>query len=122
VLLSRSNTARMDVGKMLAVAAISFYQTYISPYKGFHCPHRVHRGGLSCSEYGKHVIGRHGLLVGGQLILERFGECALSARVMKFATPEATGRAGGENPFAEYGCPCAGCFFWLDPLSCCGPF
>jgi putative component of membrane protein insertase Oxa1/YidC/SpoIIIJ protein YidD len=112
----------MDIGTMLAVAAISFYQVCISPHKGFCCAHRVHRGGLSCSAYGKQVIRRHGIIVGTRLIMERFRECVLSARTMQFARPDRGTRPSEDNPFEEYGCPCAGCFFWLDPPCCCGLF
>jgi putative component of membrane protein insertase Oxa1/YidC/SpoIIIJ protein YidD len=40
----------------LAIAAITIYQRYLSPYKGFCCAHRVLHGGPSCSEYARQTI------------------------------------------------------------------
>jgi putative component of membrane protein insertase Oxa1/YidC/SpoIIIJ protein YidD len=62
--------------KFLALAAISFYQRYLSPLKGFVCAFRIHTGRDSCSAYGKRVIARHGLLRGLVLLNRRLSACA----------------------------------------------
>jgi putative component of membrane protein insertase Oxa1/YidC/SpoIIIJ protein YidD len=61
--------------KILALAAISFYQRYLSPLKGFNCAFRRHTGRDSCSAYGKRVIARHGLPVGLELLRRRLDDC-----------------------------------------------
>ena len=40
----------------LALGLIRAYQRWVSPYKGFACAHRVHRGGPSCSVVGAQVV------------------------------------------------------------------
>jgi len=59
----------------LALAAIRFYQRFVSPYKGFSCALRVATGGASCSAYGHAVIARFGLLRGLGLLQRRFELC-----------------------------------------------
>jgi putative component of membrane protein insertase Oxa1/YidC/SpoIIIJ protein YidD len=36
-----------------AIASLNTYQKYLSPHKGFSCPHRLAYGGDSCSEYNE---------------------------------------------------------------------
>jgi uncharacterized protein len=59
----------------LALAAIRFYQRFISPYKGFSCALRAATGGDSCSAYGHAVIARFGLVRGLGLLQRRFELC-----------------------------------------------
>ncbi len=40
----------------LAIAAITGYQRYLSPYKGFRCAHRVLHQGESCSQYSANCL------------------------------------------------------------------
>ncbi|NYE60365.1 putative component of membrane protein insertase Oxa1/YidC/SpoIIIJ protein YidD [Duganella sp. 1224] len=61
--------------KLLALAAISFYQRYLSPYKGFVCAFRRHTGRDSCSAHGKRVIARYGLWQGLTLLRRRLDAC-----------------------------------------------
>ncbi len=37
--------------RAVGLDVIRFYQTYLSPYKGFSCPHRLLHTGVSCSGY-----------------------------------------------------------------------
>jgi putative component of membrane protein insertase Oxa1/YidC/SpoIIIJ protein YidD len=62
--------------KALALAAIAFYQRYLSPRKGYSCAFRVHTGRDSCSAYGKRVIERYGAPYGVQLIKRRLKACS----------------------------------------------
>jgi putative component of membrane protein insertase Oxa1/YidC/SpoIIIJ protein YidD len=59
----------------LALAAIRFYQRFVSPYKGFSCALRVATGGASCSAYGHAVVARFGLVRGLGLLQRRFELC-----------------------------------------------
>jgi putative component of membrane protein insertase Oxa1/YidC/SpoIIIJ protein YidD len=63
------------IAAALALAAIRFYQRFVSPYKGFSCALRVATGGASCSAYGHAVIARFGLLRGLGLLQRRFELC-----------------------------------------------
>jgi putative component of membrane protein insertase Oxa1/YidC/SpoIIIJ protein YidD len=56
--------------------AISSYQRHLSPHKGFCCAHRVLHGGLSCSEFGRRVVLRHGVGPFLSLLFRRFSRCA----------------------------------------------
>jgi putative component of membrane protein insertase Oxa1/YidC/SpoIIIJ protein YidD len=62
--------------KTLALAAITLYQRYLSPYKGFVCAFRVHTGRDGCSAYGKRVIARYGLRQGLTLLRRRLAACS----------------------------------------------
>jgi putative component of membrane protein insertase Oxa1/YidC/SpoIIIJ protein YidD len=59
----------------LAITAISGYQRYLSPYKGFRCAHRVLHRGESCSQYVKRMVREEGLGVALQKSRVRFAEC-----------------------------------------------
>jgi len=63
------------IAAALALAAIRFYQRFVSPYKGFSCALRVATGGASCSAYGHAVIARFGLVRGLGLLQRRFELC-----------------------------------------------
>lgn len=62
----------------LAIVLIILYQKYISPYKGYKCAYKTLHEDKSCSDYGKYVIGRFGILIGIRLLIRRFKECELS--------------------------------------------
>ena len=62
-------------GKHIAVGGIELYQRFISPYKGYRCAYGVHCDGPSCSEYGKQVISKEGVIVGAVFLFQRFQEC-----------------------------------------------
>ena len=60
----------------LAVAgAISAYQRYVSPYKGFCCAHHALHRRRSCSAFAKKVVLRFGVLRLGPLLARRFKAC-----------------------------------------------
>lgn len=56
--------------------AISGYQRYLSPRKGFCCAHRTLHGGLSCSEFGRRVVLRYGIIHFVLLQARRFSRCS----------------------------------------------
>ena len=61
--------------KLIVLALIRFYQTRVSPYKGFSCAYRVCTGRQNCSAYGYRVIHRYGALIGTRLIRRRLTRC-----------------------------------------------
>lgn len=65
----------MKAATALALAAIRFYQRFISPHKGYSCALRAATGGASCSAYGHAVIARFGLGRGLGLLQRRLELC-----------------------------------------------
>lgn len=61
--------------KYLSLLLITFYQRFISPYKGFNCAHHVLHGEQTCSNAVKDLILKNGLLKSLPLIRMRFSEC-----------------------------------------------
>lgn len=59
----------------LALAAVRVYQRWVSPYKGFACAHRVHRGGPGCSAVGARLLRRYGVWNGWPLLRQRLRAC-----------------------------------------------
>jgi putative component of membrane protein insertase Oxa1/YidC/SpoIIIJ protein YidD len=67
----------------VAVTAISGYQRFISPHKGFSCAHRVLYGCESCSQYFKRVIAEEGLMIAIGNAQGRFQECREANNILK---------------------------------------
>ena len=61
--------------RLAAAGAVGAYQRHISPYKGFCCAYRVHTGRVSCSEFGRRVILRLGLLAFFRLMPRQLARC-----------------------------------------------
>jgi len=70
-----------------ALAAIRFYQRFVSPHKGFCCALRAATGGASCSAHGHAMIARFGLRRGLALLERRFALCAHAHRRLREAAP-----------------------------------
>ena len=60
----------MAVGARVALAAICFYQSHVSPLFGARCIYVP-----TCSEYARQAIARYGLPKGGWLALRRIARC-----------------------------------------------
>ena len=69
--------------RSLAVIAISGYQRFISPHKGFSCAHRVLYGCDSCSQYFKRVIAKDGIITAIANAKGRFQECREAYETLK---------------------------------------
>lgn len=70
---------------LLAVELIGLYQRWISPVKGFCCALRQRRPRCqSCSQFGRRVIERFGLLPGVRLIRRRFDKCRHAGLVLDY--------------------------------------
>ncbi len=61
--------------RVLILAAITFYQRYLSPYKGFCCAYRQHTRGQSCSQLGFRAIRRYGVISGLGILRQRTQLC-----------------------------------------------
>jgi putative component of membrane protein insertase Oxa1/YidC/SpoIIIJ protein YidD len=64
--------------KTLALAAISIYQRYTSPHKGFCCAYRAHTDFSSCSSLGFPAIRRYGVLRGLKALRQRLELCRVA--------------------------------------------
>lgn len=101
--------------------AISAYQRYISPYKGFHCAFHAHTGRDTCSGYGYRVFARYGTLRGWRLLQRRFTACSAAAALLherpEAKQPRLIARQAG---FLDCGgCDAPGCDLpGLDSLPC----
>jgi putative component of membrane protein insertase Oxa1/YidC/SpoIIIJ protein YidD len=60
----------------IVIDSINAYQKYISPRKGFSCPHRVLYGSESCSDYVKRMLTEQRLASALKLSVQRFKNCA----------------------------------------------
>lgn len=61
--------------RLAAAGAVGAYQRHLSPHKGFCCAYRVHTGRVSCSEFGRRVLLRLGLLAFFRLMPRQFARC-----------------------------------------------
>ncbi|MEH1880749.1 MULTISPECIES: membrane protein insertion efficiency factor YidD [unclassified Nostoc] len=66
----------------MAIESITAYQKYISPSKGFCCPHRLLHGGDSCSNYVKRMLNEQKLHQAVQSSIKRFQECAAASNTL----------------------------------------
>jgi putative component of membrane protein insertase Oxa1/YidC/SpoIIIJ protein YidD len=89
------------LSKPLALLAISGYQQFISPHKGWHCAYAALHRGASCSAYGKEAISRHGVIAGASLLWERFDQCRAAAVVLAASS-------------SGQGCDCCGVYGAMD--------
>lgn len=69
-----------------AIASLNVYQKYLSPRKGFACPHRVLYGDESCSAYVKRVLINQDLRTALQLAPQRFQSCKIAAQTLQHAS------------------------------------
>ena len=60
--------------------AISAYQRFISPYKGFRCAHHACTGGMTCSNYGRFALRQYGFFGALPRIRERLVQCSEYAK------------------------------------------
>jgi putative component of membrane protein insertase Oxa1/YidC/SpoIIIJ protein YidD len=72
-----------SLGRKASIVAITGYQKYLSPHKGFVCAHRVLYGGESCSQYIKRVITQDGFPAILTKSRRRFQACKQANRILK---------------------------------------
>jgi len=109
--------------RMLALAAIGFYQRFVSPHKGFACAYHLHTGRCSCSKLGYRAIRRFGVTKGWVLLRQRTGLCGVAHRRFTPQRPRPPARERGD---CDLGLPCdfdfspsSGKSGWCQMLSCC---
>lgn len=66
-----------------ALDAIDLYKHYLSPIKGFACPHRMLHGGESCSDYVKTLLTRQSLDAAVKMSVQRFRDCASANQTLR---------------------------------------
>lgn len=71
-----------------AISGINAYQRYLSPRKGFACPHRMLYGEASCSEYIKGMVSRRGVLATANAAPARFRDCKAAALQLRGTNPQ----------------------------------
>ena len=64
-------------------AAITGYQKYLSPYKGFCCAYRVKHGEASCSEFVKQTLLEYGVWQAMPAVKQRFKDCKTAALALR---------------------------------------
>ncbi len=67
----------------LALLAISGYQYFVSPHKGWCCAHAALHRGESCSAYAKRTIAQRGVLSGAALLLARLDACREAGAIVR---------------------------------------
>ena len=79
------NTLEIAINKT-AIAAITGYQKYISPRKGFSCAYRVLHNTDSCSQYIKKLITKYGIIDAIPLANQRFKSCKNASLILHSET------------------------------------
>lgn len=74
--------------KKILLFAITLYQKYLSPYKGYSCAYRIYHKNngvkcTGCSGYGYKVIQRFGVITGLALLNRRLFDCHYLAEINK---------------------------------------
>ena len=64
------------------ILAIHAYRRWLSPLKGYSCPHNALHGNGSCSQFAISAIEERGLVDGWRALQVRFGECKAAAKTM----------------------------------------
>ncbi|MBE9004575.1 membrane protein insertion efficiency factor YidD [Fortiea sp. LEGE XX443] len=70
------------LAKTMAINFITAYQKYISPFKGFSCPHRQLHGGESCSTYIKRMFYEQSLIEVVKSSQQRFQDCVFASKTL----------------------------------------
>lgn len=69
--------------RRLVIDSINAYQKFLSPHKGFACPHRLLHGGASCSEHIKDALGKQDIGRAAKAALQQFDACAEAGRTLR---------------------------------------
>ncbi|MEB3277738.1 MAG: membrane protein insertion efficiency factor YidD [Lyngbya sp.] len=109
----------VDLGVNFAIASISAYQKYLSPYKGFACAHRVLYGGESCSQYVKRMLGEVGFSEAIKASRQRLADCREANQILKASRDDRNSkhrRKPCQNYLGCDGCDVVGC--GCDGIDC----
>lgn len=113
--------------RALVLMAITAYQRYLSPYKGFCCAYRAHTGRAGCSGLGYRAVRRYGVWSGLRVLRRRMYLCGVAYR--RYAPPSQRPHRAQRGD-CDFGCdlPCdfncdlprgKSCFRFGDLLNCC---
>jgi len=69
----------LNVLSKTAICSITWYQTELSPRKGFCCAYRIRNNGLSCSAIVKQAFISGGLIVGVREVFVQAARCRAAA-------------------------------------------
>lgn len=105
------------------LAAIRFYQRFISPHKGFRCAYHAHTGRQSCSHLGLRAVRRYGALSGLAVLRQRLYLCGVAHR--RYSVPHRRPPLSQRGDCDIVPCDCdlpstKSCSFAGDILSNCG--
>ena len=91
--------------RTIVLAAITSYQRYVSPHKGFCCAYRAYTGRQSCSSLGFRVVRRYGVFGGLTVLRRRLYLCGVAHR--RYSAPHKRG-LHRQQGFCDVGCdiPC----------------
>ena len=96
--------------KALALAAIRFYQRFISPRKGFCCAYAAYTGDASCSALGYRAIRRFGLRHGMAVLERRLARCGAACTMLARAPQPRAPSQRRQAGFLDCGgCDVGGC-------------
>ena len=68
---------------VVTLTTLSIYKRCIDPHKHGKCSHRLVHGGLSCSDYIRAVVKKHGAISATPLIKQRYADCRESYFLLK---------------------------------------
>jgi len=105
--------------KSIALFAITAYQRYVSPYKGFCCAYRVHTGQASCSALGYRAIRMRGVWSGIAILRKRFDRCATAFEAYRASSKNVRAQRGSVSCDLPCDLPSFDCGHGLDALQCC---
>jgi len=108
-----------SVAAQSVALAITAYQQFVSPHKGFCCAHRYLNGGLSCSQAVKRLVLNHGLIESLPLVRARFEACRNAYKLLLAQATEEKDSTKNETEPGE--CPVFTKDFWKDKKTwkCC---
>ena len=96
----------MNVFSKAAVNSIGWYQTGLSPKKGFCCAYRIRHKGLSCSVVVKQAFISRGFIYGVYLVFAQANRCrtasASLAEQRRDSLPEETEQKNNDRSCESY--------------------
>lgn len=83
--------------KSFTIAAISGYQRFVSPYKGYCCAHKSFHGGYSCSEFAKQTIIEFGVWHALKKVKARLLDCRYAYAMLQVSKEKSGTDKKGEG-------------------------
>lgn len=108
----RSSTPVSRLLRHALLGAITAYQRFVSPYKGFSCAYRCHTGRSSCSQLGWRAVRRWGVRGGLGVLHQRLFMCGVAyRRYAPLPPPRAVFRGpwSAQQGLCDIGCDAAPC-------------